>query len=119
MGFFNAMKSLLTDGQISFEKTVTVNTASNLLTGDRQIYVGDWHGPNTRLSIRPDGTVSYEHSETRDGETNAQTVTGPINAFNGESFTVGVPGQTTTFAIESAPVNGSMVVNGELLERAH
>jgi hypothetical protein len=119
MGFFNAMKSLLTDGEISFEKTVTVNTASNLITGDRQVYIGDWHGPNTRLSIMADGTVSYEHSETHDGETNTRTVTGPINAFNGASFTVGVLGQNTTFAIESTPANGSMVVNGELLERSH
>jgi len=41
MGFFDAVKTLISGGEISFEKTTHVNTAKNLLTVDKQSYIGE------------------------------------------------------------------------------
>lgn len=117
MGFFDAVKTLLSGGEISFEKTMHINTAKNLLTAERQNYIGEWSGANANLLIRPDGTIDYRREETIGDATNTDTVTGPINAFDGASFTVGVLGQNTRFYVDAPPVNGSMTVNGERLER--
>jgi hypothetical protein len=121
MGFFDAVKTLLSGGEISFEKTTHINTAKNLLTEDRQNYVGEWQGANTNLLIRNDGTVDYQHSETVGDTTNTDSVSGPINLFNGASFMVGALGQNTQFDVSQSPrmENGvmTMTVNGEKLER--
>ena len=117
MGFFDAVKTLLSGGEISFEKTTTINTTKNLLTAERQNYIGEWRGTNANLLIKPDGTINYRREETIGDTTNTDTVTGPINAFDGASFTVGVLGQNTRFDVDAPPVNGSMTVNGERLER--
>ena len=117
MGFFDAVKTLLSGGEISFEKTTHVNPAENLLTAERQNYIGEWRGANTNLLIRADGTVDYRREETIGDATNTDSVTGPINNFDGASFTVGVLGQNTRFEVDAPPVNGSITVNGERLER--
>lgn len=121
MGFFDAVKTLLSGGEISFEKTTHVNTAQNLLTEDKQIYIGEWRGANSNLSIKPDGTVDYRREETIGDTTNTDSVSGPINAFNGASFIVGALGQNTRFDVSESPhsENGAfvMTVNGERLER--
>lgn len=117
MGFFDAIKTLVSGGEISFEKTTQVNLAENLLTGDRQSYVGEWRGECANLLIKPDGTIEYRREETVGDTTNTNTVSGPINAFDGAGFTVGVLGQNTHFAIDAPPENNSMTVNGERLER--
>lgn len=117
MGFFDAIKTLLSGGEISFEKTTHVNLAKNLLTADRQNYVGEWRGANTNLLIKPDGTIDYRREETIGDTTNTDSVTGPINAFDGASFTVGVLGQNTRFEIAAPPANGTLTVNGETLRR--
>lgn len=118
MGFFDAVKTLLSGGEISFEKTTTINTAKNLLTAERQNYVGEWRGARANLLIRPDGTIDYRREETVGDTTHTDTVTGPINNFDGASFTVGVLGQNTRFQIDQPPADGAMTVNGERLERA-
>ena len=118
MGFFDAIKTLISGGEISFEKTTHVNLAENLLTADRQNYIGEWRGANANLLIRQDGTIDYRREETIGDTTNTDTVSGPINNFDDASFTVGVLGQNTRFQIDQPPVNGSMTVNGERLERA-
>jgi hypothetical protein len=117
MGFFEAIGKLLSGGEISFEKRTHVNTAENLLTADRQIYIGEWRGQNTNLLIKADGTIDYRREETISETTNTDAVTGPINAFQGASFTVGILGQNTRFEIDELPTNGTMTVNGERLER--
>lgn len=122
MGFFDAVKTLLSGGEISFEKTTHINTAKNLLTEDRQNYVGEWRGANIDLSIKADGTIDYRREEIVGDTTNTDSVSGPINNFDGASFTVGVLGQNTRFVVDAPPHpngNGRMTmnVNGERLER--
>ena len=117
MVFFDAIKTLVSGGEISFEKRTHVNLAENLLTADRQNYIGEWRGANTNLLIKQDGTIDYRRREIVGDTTNTVTVTGPINNFDGASFTVGVLGQNTRFEIDTPPINGSMTVNGERLER--
>lgn len=117
MGFFDAIKTLVSGGEISFEKTTHVNLAKNLLNADKQNYVGEWRGTHTILLIKPDGIVNYHREETIGDTTNTDSVSGPIKNFDGASFTVGVLGQNTRFEVDAVPVNGSMMVNGERLER--
>lgn len=117
MGFFDAVKTLLSGGEISFEKTTHVNLAKNLLTADKQNYVGEWRGAHTNLLIKADGTIDYRREEIIGDTTNTDSVSGPINNFDGASFTVGVLGNNTRFEISAPPVNGMMNVNGERLER--
>ncbi len=121
MGFFDAVKTLLSGGEISFEKTTHVNLAKNLLTEDRQNYIGEWTNATTRLLIKPDGTIEYRREETVGDTTNNDTISGPINTFSGASFTVGVLGNNTRFDVSPPPTmeNGAMTmtVNGEKLER--
>lgn len=117
MGFFDAVKTLLSGGEISFEKTTHTNTVKNLLTADRQNYIGEWRGAFTNLFIRADGSVDYRREEIIGDTTNTDAVTGPINNFDGASFTVGVLGHNTLFEVDAPPANGSMTVNGERLER--
>lgn len=117
MGFFDAVKTLLSGGEISFEKTTHVNLAANLLTGERQNYIGEWRGGCANLLIKSDGTIEYRREETVGDSTNTDTVTGPINNFDGANFTVGVLGNDTHFRVDAPPANGSMTVNGERLER--
>lgn len=121
MGFFDAVKTLLSGGEISFEKTTHVNLAKNLLTEDRQNYIGEWKNENTNLLIKSDGAIEYRREETVSDTTNTDTVSGPINNFDGASFTVGVLGNNTRFDVSQPPTmeNGAMTmtVNGEKLER--
>ena len=122
MGFFDAVKTLLSGGEISFEKTTHINLAKNLLTEDKQNYIGEWRGANTNLFIKPDGTIDYRRSELVGDTTNTDSVSGPINSFNGASFMVGVLGSNTRFEVVEPPhQNGNgrltMTVNGEKLER--
>lgn len=121
MGFFDAVKTLLSGGEISFEKTTHVNLAQNLLTEDRQNYIGEWTNENTNLLIKPDGAIEYRREETVGDTTNTDTVSGPINNFDGASFTVGVLGNNTRFDVSQPPTmeNGAMTmtVNGERLEK--
>ena len=122
MGFFDAIGKLLSGDEISFEKTTHVNLAANLLTGDKQNYIGEWRGANANLLIKADGTIEYRREETVGDTTNTDTVSGPINNFEGASFTVGVMGQNTRFEVAEPPhENGNgamtMTVNGERLEK--
>jgi len=121
MGFFDAIGKLLSGGELSFEKTTHVNLAANLLTEDKQDYIGEWRNPTTRLLIKTDGTIEYQREETVGDTTNTNTVSGPINNFDGASFTVGVLGKNTRFHVLQPPTmeNGAMMmnVNGDTLTR--
>lgn len=122
MGFFSTIGKLLSGESVSFEKTTHINLAQNLLTADRQNCIGEWRGENTRLSIKPNGTIEYSREETIGDTTNTNTVSGPINSFSGTSFSVGVLGQNTQFKIAEAPRRNddgtmTMNVNGEQLTK--
>lgn len=117
MGFFDAIKTLVSGGEISFEKTTHVNLAKNLLDENRRNYIGEWRGANANLLVKPDGTIEYRREETVGDTTNTDTVSGSINAFDGASFTVGVLGGSTRFQVDAPPMGGSMTVNGERLAR--
>lgn len=117
MGIFDAVKTLLSGGEISFEKMTHVNLAANLLADERQNYVGEWRGACANLLVKPDGTIEYRREERIGDTTNTDTASGPINNFDGSSFTVGALGNNTHFQVDAPPANGSMTVNGERLER--
>ena len=122
MGFLSTIGKLLSGESISFEKTTHVNLSKNLLTADKQNYIGEWTNQNTRLSIKPDGTIEYERRETVGDTTNTNKVSGPIKSFYGASFMVGVLGQNTQFEVSEAPGQNddgtmTMTVNGERLTR--
>jgi hypothetical protein len=122
MGFLSTIGRLLSGETISFEKTTHINPAQNLLTEDRQNYIGEWRGENTRLLIKPDGTIQYEREEITGDTTNTNTVSGPINSFSGASFSVGVFGRNTQFEVSESPRqndDGTMTlnVNGEQLTK--
>ncbi len=121
MGFFSTIGKLISGETISFEKTTHINLAADLLTEDKQSYIGEWRGANTNLLIKPDGTVEYRREETVGDTTNTDTVSGPINNFDGASFTVGVLGNNTRFHVLEPPTmeNGAMMmnVNGDTLTR--
>lgn len=72
--------------------------------------------------IGKDGTIDYVREETIGDTTNTDSVSGPINLFNGASFMVGAQGQNTRFEVSDAPHENrggrmTMTVNGERLER--
>ncbi|MET0753576.1 MAG: hypothetical protein ABWZ66_09390 [Pyrinomonadaceae bacterium] len=120
MGFLSTIGKLLAGETISFEKMTHVNPAQNLLTADRQNYIGEWLGENTRLLIKPDGTIEYVREEIVGDTTNTNTISGAINSFSGASFSVGVLGQNTQFEVSEAPRRNddgamTMNVNGERL----
>jgi len=120
MGLFDGVKKLLAGETISFEKTTHVNLAADRLTADRQGYIGRWRGPNTDLVIQPDGTVTYRHAETVEDTTRSDSVSGPIDSFDGASFLVGILGKNRRFEVTEAPHPGddgrmTMTVDGEQL----
>ncbi len=122
MGFLSTIGKLLSGETITFEKTTHVNPAQNLLTADRQNYIGEWLGENTRLLIKPDGTIEYAREEIFGDTTNTNTISGPINSFSAASFSVGVLGQNMRFEISEAPRQNddgtmTMNVNGERLTK--
>ncbi len=121
MGFFSTIGKLISGETVSFEKTTHINLAENLLTTDKQNYIGEWRGAHTNLLIKADGTIDYRREETVGDTTNTDTVSGPINNFDGASFTVGVLGNNTRFHVLQPPTeeNGAflMNVNGENLEK--
>jgi hypothetical protein len=85
---------------------------------ERADYVGEWRSPQMRLSIAPDGQVEYER---RDGGSSSK-ITGPIQAFKGNDFLVGIPFLSATFVVSKPPYKDGetwkMVVDGVELTKA-
>lgn len=121
MGLFDTIGKLFSGESVSWGTSSTVNLTKNMLTADKAAYIGEWIGAGTRLHIKPDGSIEYSRQTIEDGSTNTRTVTGPINGFDGASFTVGVLGSNTRFNVEAPPSqNGNgwtMRLNGEELRR--
>jgi len=113
---------LLAGEAIGFEKTTHVNLAADRLTAERQGYIGRWRGPHTDLVIEPDGSVTYRHAETVGDTTTSDSVSGPIDSFDGASFLVGILGNNRRFDVAEPPRAGddgrmTMTVDGEQLHR--
>ena len=66
---------------------------------DKAEYVGEWRSREMYLLITQDGSVKYER--IKGGVT--KSVSGPIRAFEGNNFIVGVPMITTTFVVSEPP----------------
>lgn len=80
-------------------------------------YVGEWRAPQMYLLITQDGSVEYKRIKG-----GARTsVSGPLRAFEGDNFVVGIPVFSTTFIVSKVPYeeNGQwkMVVDGVTLTR--
>lgn len=79
---------------------------------DKADYVGEWRAPEMYLSIAPDGRVEYKRHQER----TETTITGPLQEFKGNDFTVGLPFLTATFVVSKPPYKEGdtwkMVVDG-------
>lgn len=68
---------------------------SKPLPEDKKEYAGTWAGQDMQLAITAAGRVEYKRGNT--------TVTGPIQKYEGDDFTVGAFGLSTTFDVEEPP----------------
>ena len=79
---------------------------------DKSSYVGEWKSKEMYLLILQDGSVKYERLKS--GSTTR--ITGPLMAFQGDSFIVGFSFIKTTFVVTRPPYeeegNWKMVVDG-------
>jgi hypothetical protein len=84
---------------------------------DKAAYIGEWQEKTMYLLITEDGSVKYKRLKA--GST--ISVNGPLKAFNGSDFEVGVGPMATTFVVSKAPyLDGDvwkMVVDGQELTR--
>lgn len=78
-----------------------------LLTGcakplppDKKSYAGEWQSPTMGLLITPDGRVIYKRLVGTNG---SKSIDGPIQAFEGDNFVVGVGPIKTTFVVSAPP----------------
>jgi hypothetical protein len=85
---------------------------------DKIEYVGEWTGQGMYLLILQDGSVEYRR--LKGGGT--REVTGPIQAFEGDDFKVGISFISTTFHVSRRPyLEGGvwkMVVDGVELTKS-
>jgi hypothetical protein len=90
---------------------------SNPVPEEKLDYVGLWRSRTMSLLIVSDGSVEYER--IKKGAT--VTVSGPLQEFRGDDFSVGIGPLNTTFEVETPPyLDGSqwkMVVDGVELTR--
>lgn len=88
------------------------------LPPDKLAYAGKWQSSNLSLLITSSGSVVYKRV---DGHM-SKSVDGPLQAFEGNNFVVGVGPIKTTFVVSTPPheVQGQwkMVVDGIELVRA-
>lgn len=84
---------------------------------EKAAYVGVWTGPNMMVAITPEGNVSYKRVKG----TTTTSVNGPLQEFQGDSFTVGVLFMKTSFDVSKPPYEQGgewrMVVDGVELSR--
>lgn len=83
----------------------------------RGAYVGEWAGPDMRLSIRSDGHVDYERKKPN----GSSSISAPIRKWEGHDFHVGVGFVSTRFVVSLPPAERdgiwTMVVDGVPLRR--
>jgi len=88
------------------------------LPPERGAYAGEWQSSTMGLLITRDGHVAYKRLVGTNG---SKTVSGPIQSFEGNNFSVGVGPIQTTFVVSVPPheVGGRwmMTVDGVELTR--
>ncbi len=82
------------------------------LPPDKAAYAGQWRARSMALMITPSGNVMYKRAQG-----NATTsVNGPLQAFEGDNFVVGIGPMKTTFQVSVPPHRDQgqwkMVVDG-------
>lgn len=84
---------------------------------EKAAYVGEWQDPAMYLLLTQDGSVRYKR--LKGGVTTS--VEGPLKAFHGNDFEVGVGPMSTTFVVAKPPYQEGgqwrMVVDGVALTR--
>lgn len=84
---------------------------------EKSAYVGEWQDKTMYLLITQDGSVRYERLE---GGV-SKSVNGPLKAFDGDNFDVGVGPMSTTFVVTRPPYQEEdrwhMVVDGVVLTK--
>jgi len=79
---------------------------------EKSAYVGEWQEKTMYLLITQDGSVRYKRIK---GGATSQ-VEGPLKAFEGDNFAVGIGPMSTTFVVSKPPYqdkgNWKMVVDG-------
>ena len=83
----------------AFLLAATLSGCGKPLPAEKANYVGEWQQPEMYLLITQDGRVRYKRIKS--GAT--VSVEGPIKAFEGDNFTVGVGPMTTTFEVSVRP----------------
>lgn len=66
---------------------------------EKAAYVGEWKAPGISLLILADGSIVYER--IRGGATTK--INGPLKAFKGDDFEVGIGSMATTFKVSATP----------------
>ena len=66
---------------------------------EKAAYVGEWKAPGMSLLILADGSIVYER--IRGGATTK--INGPLKAFKGDDFEVGIGSMATTFKVSATP----------------
>ena len=88
------------------------------LPPERREYVGHWRGPGVELLIRGDGHIAYKRSSGG----SSTSIEAPIQAFEGDDFTVGIGPLGTRFDVTAPPreIDGAwrMTVDGVELIRS-
>lgn len=84
---------------------------------DKSDYIGEWRATDMSLLITRDGRVEY----WRTLGMSKTSVSGPLQAFEGEDFVVGLSFMTTKFDVSSPPHEDhgewTMTVDGVRLQR--
>ena len=79
---------------------------------DKLDYVGRWEAQQMYVSLTADGTLDYKRKENGI----SSSVSAPLQGFEGNNFTAGLPFLTTTFVVSKPPYQTAagwkMVVDG-------
>lgn len=85
---------------------------------EKAAYVGEWQSDTMALLITAEGRVVYERQVGSNGN---KSIDGPLKAFEGDDFVVGVGPVETTFVVSTPPHEEDgewkMTVDGEELVR--
>ncbi|WP_189441542.1 hypothetical protein [Rhodanobacter panaciterrae] len=88
------------------------------LPPEKTTYAGKWRSSSMTLLITQDGNVMYK----RMNGGMSKSVNGPLQAFDGDNFVVGVGPVKTTFVVSTPPHEDqgrwAMVVDGVELTKA-